>query len=55
MATVRTVTVGPGKDYVSLSAALVVEDKNLVALDRQLDIACYAMTDTILVDEIGRN
>ncbi len=46
MATVRTVTVGPGRDYASLSAALTGESKDLVTLDRQLDIACYAMSDT---------
>lgn len=41
--TQRTVTVkGSGGDYTSLAAALTGEAKNLVALDRQLTIECYA-------------
>ncbi len=46
MPTLRTVTVKPsGGDYTSLSAAETAERANLVSLDRQLDIACYAMSD----------
>jgi hypothetical protein len=46
-ATNRTVTVKPsGGDYTSLSAAVAGEAKNLVSLDRQLTIECYAMQDT---------
>lgn len=47
MATNRTVTVKPsGGDYTSLRAAIDGESKNLVSLDRQLTIECYAMQDT---------
>lgn len=47
MPTLRTVTVkSSGGDYSSLSAAEAGEQANLVSLDRQLDIACYAMDDT---------
>jgi len=49
-ATNRTVTVKPsGGDYVSLVAAVAGEAKNLVSLDRQLTIECYAMEDTTAV------
>ena len=42
-ATQRTVTVqASGGDYTSLAAAIAGESKNLVGLDRQLTIACYA-------------
>jgi hypothetical protein len=45
--TLRTVTVkASGGDYSSLSAAEAGEQGDLVSLDRQTDIACYAMTDT---------
>jgi hypothetical protein len=41
--TQRTVTVkASGGDYTSLAAAIAGESKNLVGLDRQLTIACYA-------------
>ena len=47
MATIRTVTVkSSGGDYASLNAALAGESADLVALDRQLTIECYAMQDT---------
>lgn len=47
MPTVRTVTVKPsGGDYSSLAAAEAGEQGDLVSLDRQLDIECYAMSDT---------
>jgi hypothetical protein len=50
MPTVRTVTVKPsGGDYTSLSAAEAGEQGDLVSLDRQLDIECYAMEDTAQV------
>lgn len=43
MATVRTVTVkSSGGDYTSLSSAEAGEQGNLVSLDRQLNIECYA-------------
>jgi hypothetical protein len=43
----RTVTVKPsGGDYTSLAAAEAGEQGDLVALDRQLVIECYAMQDT---------
>lgn len=43
----RTVTVkASGGDYTSLAAAVAGEEKNLVALDRQLTIECYAKLDT---------
>ena len=46
-ATNRTVTVKPsGGDYVSLADAIAAEKGNLVSLDRQLTIECYAMEDT---------
>lgn len=46
----RTVTVKPsGGDYTSLAAAVAGESKNLVTLDRQLTIECYAMEDTTAV------
>jgi hypothetical protein len=50
--TLRVVTVGPGKDYSSLSAAEAGEQGDLVALDRQLDIECYAFQDTsqVIID-----
>lgn len=49
-ATNRTVTVKPsGGDYTSLAAAVAGESKDLVALDRQLTIECYAMQDTAAV------
>ena len=49
-ATNRTVTVKPsGGDYTSLAAAVAGESKNLVSLDRQLTIECYAMADTAAV------
>jgi len=48
---VRTVTVKPsGGDYTSLNAALAGEAADLVALNRQLNIELYAMTDTTAVD-----
>lgn len=50
MATVRTVTVkSAGGDYTSLSAAESGEQADLVSLDRQLNIECYAMVDTAAV------
>ena len=50
---VRTVTVRPsGGDYTSLNAALAGEAADLVALNRQLNIELYAMTDTEAVDLI---
>src|SRR6185369_12827289 len=50
MATVRTVTVKPsGGDYASLNAAEAGEQNNLVSLNRQLNIECYAMSDTSAV------
>lgn len=50
MATNRTVTVKTsGGDYTSLAAAIAGEDKNLVSLDRQLTIECYAKQDTSAV------
>lgn len=50
MPTLRTVTVkSSGGDYTSLSAAEAGEQADLVTLDRQLDIACYAMEDTARV------
>lgn len=46
----RTVTVkASGGDYTSLAAAVAGESKNLVSLDRQLTIECYAMQDTSAV------
>jgi hypothetical protein len=49
-ATNRTVTVKPsGGDYTSLAAAVAGEEKNLVSLDRQLTIECYAKQDTTAV------
>ena len=46
----RTVTVKPsGGDYTSLAAAVAGESKNLVSLNRQLTIECYAMEDTAAV------
>ncbi len=43
----RTVTVRPsGGNYTSLAAAIAGEKGNLVALNRQLTIECYAMADT---------
>ncbi len=54
MATLRTVTVRPsGGDYTSLSAAESGEQADLVSLDRQLDIECYAMEDTTAVNMDG--
>jgi hypothetical protein len=54
MPTLRTVTVKPsGGDYTSLASAIAGEAANLVSLDRQLDIACYAMTDTTSVTISG--
>lgn len=56
MATIRRVAVAtadPGgydAQYTSLANALAGESKDLVALDRQLLIECYAMTDTSLAD-----
>jgi hypothetical protein len=38
-----------GGDYASLAAAVAGESKNLVTLDRQLTIECYAMEDTAAV------
>lgn len=50
MPTIRTVTVkSSGGDYSSLSAAEAGEQNNLVTLDRQLDIECYAFSDTAAV------
>lgn len=52
MPTVRTVTVKPSAgDYTSLAGADAGEvgGVDFVALDRQLDIACYAMNDTTAV------
>jgi hypothetical protein len=47
MPTVRTVTVKPsGGDYTSLANAEAGEQADLVTLDRQLDIECYAMLDS---------
>jgi hypothetical protein len=47
MPTVVTVTVkSAGGDYTSLSAAEAGEQADLVAADEQLDIECYAMSDT---------
>lgn len=47
MPTVRTVTVkSSGGDYSSLSGAEAGEQGDLVSLDRQLDIECYAFDDT---------
>jgi len=49
-ATNRTVTVkSSGGDYTSLAAAVAGESKDLVALDRQLTIECYAKQDTAAV------
>lgn len=43
----RTVTVKPsGGDYTSLAAAIAGEKGDLTALDRQLTIECYSMSDT---------
>ena len=45
-ATNRTVTVKPsGGDYTSLAAAIAGEKGDMVSLDRQLTIECYAMAD----------
>jgi hypothetical protein len=47
MPTLRTVTVKPSAgDYTSLAGAEAGETHDIVAIDRQLDIACYAMNDT---------
>lgn len=49
-ATNRTVTVKTsGGDYTTLAAAIAGEKGNLVSLDRQLTIECYAMEDTTSV------
>ncbi len=49
-ATNRIVTVkSSGGDYASLAAAIAGEKGDLVSLDRQLTIECYAMTDTTAV------
>lgn len=56
--TVRTVTVmASGGNYTSLAAAITGESKNLVALDRQLTILCYASAapDTKLVSLSSAN
>lgn len=46
MPTVRTVTVkSSGGDYSSLSSAEAGEQGDLVSLDRQTDIECYAMSE----------
>ncbi len=46
----RTVTVkSSGGDYTSLSAAIAGEAGDLVSLDRQLTIECYAMADTTAI------
>lgn len=53
MPTVVTKTVKPsGGDYTSLSAAEAGEQGDLVTLDRQVTIECYAMEDTasVLID-----
>ena len=50
MAVQRTVTVGPGGttggyDYATLNGAITGEAKDLVGLNRQLDIVCHPMAD----------
>lgn len=46
MTTTVIKTVGPGKDYASLSAALIAEATDLVAADQILILECYSFTDT---------
>ena len=54
MATLRTVTVkSSGGDYTSLSNAEAGEQGDLPTLDRQLDIECYAFSDTTIVNITG--
>ena len=49
-ATNRTVTVKTsGGDYTTLAAAIAAEKGDMVSLDRQLTIECYAMEDTTAV------
>jgi hypothetical protein len=53
MPTLRTRTVGPGKDYATLAAWEAGEQADLVALDEIREAELYSMTDTTQVDFDG--